>query len=217
VVYVWLLAKRIAGPKEDFMDELKGNSDANSGQSRLKHLWSSASSVVSQRTAEVGRTLKENMRIPDNMAETDRVRRHTAPDVLRNIDQQIEQSLRFYATQPESAITQRIQELDREWDMERVLETNASALALSGAVMGVLSHKKWFLLTVGVMGFLMQHAIQGWCPPVPAFRKLGIRTRAEIDKEKYGLKALRGDFKDLSLERPHQPGISEEVTQSIHV
>ena len=43
-------------------------------------------------------------------------------------------------------------------------------------------------------GFLLQHALQGWCPPVPVFRRLGVRTTAEIDRERYALKALRGDF-----------------------
>jgi hypothetical protein len=29
---------------------------------------------------------------------------------------------------------------------------------------------------------------------LPVFRRLGVRTRDEIDRERYGLKALRGDF-----------------------
>ncbi|HET9942578.1 MAG TPA: hypothetical protein VFR05_04515, partial [Terriglobia bacterium] len=41
---------------------------------------------------------------------------------------------------------------------------------------------------------LLQHAVQGWCPPVPLFRRLGIRTQREIDEERYALKAMRGDF-----------------------
>jgi len=45
-----------------------------------------------------------------------------------------------------------------------------------------------------VLPFLFQHAVQGWCPPVPVFRWLGVRTRQEIDEEKYALKVLRGDF-----------------------
>jgi hypothetical protein len=48
-----------------------------------------------------------------------------------------------------------------------------------------------------VTAFLLQHALQGWCPPVPVFRRLGVRTTAEIDRERYALKALRGDFKRL--------------------
>ena len=50
-----------------------------------------------------------------------------------------------------------------------------------------------------IMGFLFQHAVTGWCPPVPVMRRLGVRTRSEIDREKFALKALRGDFKNLSI------------------
>jgi hypothetical protein len=42
--------------------------------------------------------------------------------------------------------------------------------------------------------FLFQHAIQGWCPPVPVLRRLGFRTANEIEQERTALKALRGDF-----------------------
>lgn len=35
---------------------------------------------------------------------------------------------------------------------------------------------------------------QGWAPPVPILRTIGVRTLQEIDHEKYALKALRGDF-----------------------
>jgi hypothetical protein len=33
---------------------------------------------------------------------------------------------------------------------------------------------------------------------LPVLRRLGIRTADEINKERYALKALRGDFKRLS-------------------
>ena len=57
---------------------------------------------------------------------------------------------------------------------------------------------RWLALPVGVAAFLLQHAVQGWCPPVPVFRRLGVRTAGEIDQERYALKALRGDFDDLA-------------------
>jgi hypothetical protein len=57
-----------------------------------------------------------------------------------------------------------------------------------------------------VTGFLLQHAIQGWCPPVPILRRLGFRTADEINRERYALKALRGDFKDA--EKPKTPAES---------
>ena len=129
--------------------------------------------------------------------EVDRVRRNTAPEVLARIDAKIERNIRFYATQPTTAIAQRLEELDREWSIERWIEANASSLALTGLTLGLTVNRKWLLLTGGVLGFLLWHAVDGWCPPVPILRRLGIRTRREIDSEKYALKFLRGDFKDV--------------------
>ncbi len=139
-----------------------------------------------------------------NFSEPDRVRRSTAPEILNRIDEKIEQNIRFYATQPAGVISRRIEELDREWDMERWLETNAATLALTTAFLGVTSSRKWLLLTCGIMGFLFEHATTGWCPPVPVFRRLGVRTRSEIDREKFALKTLRGDFKAIPTHPEHR-------------
>jgi hypothetical protein len=94
------------------------------------------------------------------------------------------------------AITTRINELDREWDIERALEVNMSSVALTGIALTVFHSRRWLVLPAVVLGFFLQHAIQGWCPPLPVLRRLGFRTRKEIDQEKYALKVLRGDFKE---------------------
>lgn len=96
-----------------------------------------------------------------------------------------------------AATDRRLAELDREWDIERALEANAATLALAGVVLGFTRSRRWFLLPGVVAGFLLQHAIQGWCPPVSVFRRLGIRTAREIELERQSLKAVRGDFRDL--------------------
>ena len=80
-------------------------------------------------------------------------------------------------------------ELDKEWDIERVLEVKASALALTGLVLGLTVNKRWFAVPGIILAFLLQHGLQGWCPPIPILRRLGVRTRGEIDREKYALKA----------------------------
>lgn len=108
-----------------------------------------------------------------------------------------EQRLRFYAVQDKTTIGDRLAELDREWDIERALEANAASVSLLGVILGTTLSRKWFFLPVIVGGFLLQHAIQGWCPPVPVLRRLGVRTRLEIEQERYALKILRGDFDDL--------------------
>ncbi|MGZ8260730.1 MAG: hypothetical protein ACXWUL_09285 [Caldimonas sp.] len=84
--------------------------------------------------------------------------------------------------------------MKREWDIERCLETGASSLTIIGSALGVAVDRKWFLLPMGVAAFLLQHALQGWCPPLPVFRRLGVRTAEEINEERYALKALKGDF-----------------------
>lgn len=133
----------------------------------------------------------------NNPDEADRVRRNTSPEDLARIDAQIEQNIRAYSSMPRERLDERIRDLEQEWSMERYLETNASIIGLTSAFLGLAVSRKWLLLTGTVMGFLMQHAVQGWCPPVPIFRKRGVRTRGEIDREMYALKAVRGDFKDV--------------------
>lgn len=135
--------------------------------------------------------------MPEIQEEPDRVRRHTRPEMLRKVDAKIRDRILFYSTQSEEEISRRIEQLEREWDMERCLETNASAFALSGVILGFTVNKKWLLLSAGVLAFLMQHAVQGWCPPIGLFRRLGCRTQNEIDQEKFALKYLRGDFDEL--------------------
>ncbi|WP_031431707.1 hypothetical protein [Methylomicrobium agile] len=128
------------------------------------------------------------------MESADRVRANTSEAINCRIDRAIEARVREYAQKSSVEITRRIDELDREWDIERLLETNASALAFTGLLLGITKNVKWLLLPAVVLPFLFQHAVQGWCPPVPLLRRLGVRTRKEIDREKYALKALRGDF-----------------------
>jgi hypothetical protein len=120
----------------------------------------------------------------------DQVREVTPEKMNEEIDQKTEVSIRQYTTADPATIEARIQELDKEWDIERTLELNASLLALSGVILSATVHKRWLILTAVVTTFLAQHAIQGWCPPVPLFRMLGIRTRKEIERERYALLKL---------------------------
>ena len=124
----------------------------------------------------------------------DRVRRQTRATALSAIDACTRDRIRRYGSATDEALDYRIAELEGEWDMERVLETNASILALTGTVLGLAVNRRFFFIPAVVLGFLTQHALTGWCPPVPVFRHLGIRTQAEIDRERCALKALRGDF-----------------------
>ncbi|EGW21744.1 MULTISPECIES: DUF2892 domain-containing protein [Methylobacter] len=118
----------------------------------------------------------------------DRVRSSTASLVNEEIDHQTDINIHRYKGKSRAEILERIQMLDKEWDIERVLEVNASTLALTGLILGLTKNRKWLFLPGIVLPFLLQHGLQGWCPPLPLLRRLGIRTRGEIDREKYALK-----------------------------
>jgi hypothetical protein len=127
----------------------------------------------------------------------ERIRAHTPEFINNKIDRQIERNIAYFATQSKERISQRLIELEREWDLERIIEFNSAVFAFAGTFLSVAVSKRFIALPLVVNGFLFQHAIQGYCIPSAMLRRLGVRTRNEIDAEKYALKALRGDFDDL--------------------
>ena len=125
----------------------------------------------------------------------DRVAISSPEQANEAIREEIDQNVARLAGTDPRQIGERLEELDREWDIERTLEANAATIVLVGTALGAFVDKKFFVLPAVVGGFLLQHALQGWCPPLPIFRSLGIRTQQEIEQERYALKALRGDFR----------------------
>jgi hypothetical protein len=134
-------------------------------------------------------------------ATDERVPLHTRPRENRRIHARTLHDVSRYLEAPDDIITARIQELEREWDIERTLEANAATVSLAGLALGILVDRRFLVLPVAVAGFLLQHALQGWCPPLPVLRRLGVRTAAEIHQEILALRILRGDF----LEKPVYP------------
>ncbi len=126
-----------------------------------------------------------------------RVPVHSPSGTNERIRREMSASMRYFGDHKDE-ISGRLAELDREWDIERAIEANASALALAGIALAIGHDRRWLALPGLVAGFLFQHAVQGWCPPVPILRKLGFRTSYEIEEERRGLKALRGDFEGAS-------------------
>ena len=128
---------------------------------------------------------------------TKRVEQNTSDSINEAIRRETERTIARYARGGPAGIERRLRELDREWDIERTLEANAATAVLIGMGLGTFVHRRWFFLPAAVGTFLLQHALQGWCPPVPFFRRLGVRTSTEIEQERYALKALRGDFRGI--------------------
>ena len=140
-----------------------------------------------------------------------RVEENTDEAINDRIYRQTVRNLSRFATQGSTEINRRLEELDHEWDVERTLEANAATLALFGIGLGAFVDRRFFLFPALVTGFLLQHAVQGWCPPLPVLRRLGIRTAREIDRERLALKVLRGDFQDLRKVPPGTHNIDIEA------
>jgi hypothetical protein len=131
-------------------------------------------------------------------ASRNRVEQNTCSSVNQAIERQMEETVARCAAEGTHAINERLAQLDQEWDIERMLQCNFATVVLAGTGLSLGVNRRWALLPAIAAGFMMQHVLQGWCPPMPMLRRMGFRTVAEIDRERYALKALRGDFDVLN-------------------
>ena len=129
-------------------------------------------------------------------SEADRVRASSAPAANSRVEADTRHCLQVLASADRWEIDRHLAGLDREWDVERYLQLNMSIVSLAGVALGALD-RRFLVFPAAVFGFFLQHALQGWCPPLPLFRSAGARTRREINRERYALKALRGDFEPV--------------------
>jgi hypothetical protein len=122
----------------------------------------------------------------------DEIRRHSSSKVNRKIDQETREAIDQVGDSP-SKIRARLDELDREWDIDRALMVNFAVLASvssSMAMRTLYKHRRlggWAAMFGVQMGFLAYHAIRRWCPPMPVFRRLGFRSDHEIAAERAAL------------------------------
>lgn len=126
---------------------------------------------------------------------SEKVPKHTNNKINTKIREETICSINVYKSSRESELSGKIDRLNYEWDTEKILETNAASIVLATSIVGFIKSKRCCFLLTGTIGlFLLQHALLGWCPPVPIIRRLGVRTSEEIKKEQMALKYLRGDF-----------------------
>ncbi len=159
---------------------------------------------VKDRAEEIGAKLRSEVQPYGAIRMEARIQEYTPEEINRQICRDLKARVLYFAQRPEE-IDRRLDELDREWSIERRLEAGAGILSLMGLTFGVM-RSRWYILSAAAAAFLVQHAVQGWAPPVSLMRRLGVRTVREINHERYTLKALRGDFdsmrtgEDLSAE-----------------
>jgi hypothetical protein len=150
-----------------------------------------------------------------NPNESDRVRRYTPEEILRQIDEQIERNVAYYAAQSDEVIDRRIDELKQEWSIDRYLQANVAACGFVGSALGLITGKKWILLTLAAFGFFLNHNLTGSDALALRLRRFGLRTRSEIDREIFALKVARGDFKHSAEREQRKPIPVKEILQAV--
>jgi hypothetical protein len=129
----------------------------------------------------------------------ERVAASTSERSNRSIRKDMERRLALFEAHPE-LIEERLRELDSEWDVERVIETEGATTTLVGLFLGAMS-RRWLALPLFAQGMMAVHAVDGFYPLLPLLRRAGVRTQREIGEERQALRALRGDFRPLEGER----------------
>jgi len=132
-------------------------------------------------------------------ARTDRVRDRTSSRANEKIARQTMEGVDNTVAAGRDAIIARLHELDREWSVDRALMANFAAIGGTGFLLSQ-RFRGWRWVTASQLGFLMMHALLGWCPPLPVFRALGFRTSREIAAERFAL-VLKLDV----IESQHSP------------
>jgi hypothetical protein len=118
---------------------------------------------------------------------TTKVEDHSPEEINAGIREETKARIARYAAEPEEILRGRLEELEHEWDIERMLEANFAGVVLASLLLGRVAGKGFFALAGIAAVFMTQHVLQGWCPPVSVFRRLGIRTSREIEHERNSL------------------------------
>jgi hypothetical protein len=110
----------------------------------------------------------------------------------------LEQRLACLADAGRPAITERLEEIEREWSAGRMTKATIGVGIVAGLALTALTMNSWWLILPTLGGLLLLQYLftrSSWLGAT--FREMGYRSGAEIDQEKFALKALRGDFRHL--------------------
>lgn len=119
-------------------------------------------------------------------------------------------TVEFYARHPE-AIAARLEELDREWDCCQAAAAVSVGMSLASLASAFSPRARWAVLPLTALQAVLVK--QTFTPGAFAGRlagRCGLRTRRQIESERYTLKALRGDFQNLP-DSPEERGVAPVI------
>jgi hypothetical protein len=111
-------------------------------------------------------------------------------------DATLEKRLACLADAGPQAITDRLNQIENEWSAGRMTKATLGVLIIVGLGLGLLN--SWWLVVPALGGLLLlQYLFTRTSGLGVLFQQVGFRSGAEIDQERFALKALRGDFRHL--------------------
>src|SRR5947207_8821575 len=113
-------------------------------------------------------------------ATTKRLILNPAPSPEEAIGDPAHEAMSGYSAASPGMLRQRVRQLDREWDVERLTAATAGVLLLVGLRLASLWGEQWLVFPAVVAACLLLHALLGWTPALPLFRVLGFRRPQEI-------------------------------------
>jgi hypothetical protein len=95
------------------------------------------------------------------------------------------------------AIERRLEELDREWTIGRIVKVSCGVAIFVGFGLAMFVNPWWFALPAVVGLLLLQYGVSRWSVLTWVLHAAGFRTGRDVEHERIALKALRGDFRHL--------------------
>lgn len=130
----------------------------------------------------------------------DMIRGRTPAEINKAIDEATLDVLEQYEDASPDEIHARLRELDRTRDVEGWVELTAGVATLCTVPFAMRSRKLGFLAAIPG-AIVLAHALGAVDPLTPLLRMMGVRSKSEIDRERFALKLLRGDFERVERDR----------------
>jgi len=119
------------------------------------------------------------------------------PHGLTKSEAVLESRLRKVIDAGPAAIDERLEELDSEWTAGRISKATAGVMVVGGLVLSLTISLWWLVLPIVGGAILLQYLFGRTSLVGELFHAIGFRRGADIEQEKFALRALRGDFTHL--------------------
>jgi len=130
----------------------------------------------------------------------DKIRARSPCRLNEQIDHCIATRIEDLATRSDADRQAHLDRLDRAWSVDQAALVGLALVSMA-STLAAWVRPRWLGLAAISTASLLQAATGGGGAVIAVLRRAGLRTRSEIECERYALKALRGDFDFVTTAR----------------